>query len=631
MERGGTHPSNGMAHVLDLMNALAEEASPAAFAEIVLRFRDAAGAESDDVARLAVRIHETLAERRRRETALAALSETASDLTSMRDVGAVLLAIVKRARRLIGTDAGYLTLVDAASGDDGEGLYTRVTDGISGTGFRKVAAIGIGRWVIDTGSPQTTSDYFADRRFAHVRGADEVVAEEGLVAILAVPVVLHGDVIGILSVADRAGRTFTPREVALLASLAAHAGVAIENARLFEAAERTLEQLKEATAEAQLRRAAAEQGAEIHTRLTRIVLDGGGVSEVAAATAEATGRPVEALDASGRRLAAAGEGEAVWRTDVVAGTERLGLLAVGGQEPTGFERRLFERVAQVIALVLLQRRVVFEAEHRTRSELIRDLLIATPADEHIVVERARRFGIEPDEPSVVAVLDCSGPSREQILLACDALQRRFGGVVAEHDGHLVLLLPSRWCDEHQRATGNTNDNRDTAVTDDTVVANQFLDALKQRLPLRVLAGVAGPVCSAAKIRTAHVQATRCLSLLHALERTEGVARESDFGAYGLLLGAAAPSAVAEFVSTQLGALLEHDSRTGAALVTTLNGWFASGQNMARTASDLHVHVNTLYQRFDRIDRLLGRHWREPEAGLHLQLALRLHSLRTGEQ
>lgn len=623
-----------MGPVVDLMQALAEDVSASTFAERVLRFKDAVGADGDDVVRLAVRVYDTLAERRRRETALAALSETASDLTSMRDVGAVLLAIVKRARRMIGTDAGYLTLVNTTR-DDENGLYTRVTDGIASTRFREVAAIGIGKWVIDTGSPQTTSDYFADHRFAHVRGADEAVAEEGLVAVLAVPITLHSDVIGILSVADRTHRTFSPREVDLLTSLAAHAGVAIENARLFEAAEKTLEQLEEATAEAQRRRAAAEQGAEIHTRLTRIVLDGGGVPEVVAATAEAMGRPVEAFDVTGRRLAVAGEGKVSWQTDVIAGTERLGRLAFGGQEPSRSERRLFERVAQVIALVLLQRRVIFEAEHRTRSELVRDLLMATPADELVVVERARHFGIEPDEPSVIGVIDWSGPAREQLLLACDVLQHRFGGVVAEHDGHLVLLLPSdagngpRPTSRPEDVPHHATSTSDTAGGNDTAVATRFLDALEQRLKIQLLAGVAGPACSLSGIKTAHAQASRCLSLLHALGRTEGIARESDLGVYGLLLGAADPGAVTEFINNQLGAILDYDRKTGTALITTLNCWFSAGQNMMRTATELHVHVNTLYQRFDRIDRILGRYWREPEAGLNLQLALRLYMLRAG--
>ncbi|MFD0536439.1 helix-turn-helix domain-containing protein [Actinomadura luteofluorescens] len=48
--------------------------------------------------------------------------------------------------------------------------------------------------------------------------------------------------------------------------------------------------------------------------------------------------------------------------------------------------------------------------------------------------------------------------------------------------------------------------------------------------------------------------------------------------------------------------------------------------MSRTAERLHIHVNTVSQRLDRIARLLGDDWQAPERALELQLALRLHRL-----
>jgi hypothetical protein len=51
-------------------------------------------------------------ERRRREAELAALYETAGDLSSLRDLEAVLQAIVRRARDLLHTDAAYMMLND---------------------------------------------------------------------------------------------------------------------------------------------------------------------------------------------------------------------------------------------------------------------------------------------------------------------------------------------------------------------------------------------------------------------------------------------------------------------------------------------------------------------------------------
>ena len=64
----------------------------------------------------------------------------------------------------------------------------------------------------------------------------------------------------------------------------------------------------------------------------------------------------------------------------------------------------------------------------------------------------------------------------------------------------------------------------------------------------------------------------------------------------------------------------------ARMVGTLEAYFARGANLTRAAGDLHVHVNTVTQRLERVTRLLGPEWTEPERQLEVQLALRLHRL-----
>jgi hypothetical protein len=40
---------------------------------------------------------------------------------------------------------------------------------------------------------------------------------------------------------------------------------------------------------------------------------------------------------------------------------------------------------------------------------------------------------------------------------------------------------------------------------------------------------------------------------------------------------------------------------------------------------MRVHVNTVYQRLERVDRVLGGPgWREPQGSLEMQMALQLH-------
>ena len=89
---------------------------------------------------LALRVRSTLREQKRRENELTALFETASDLAGLRDLDAVLRAIVLRARKLLGTDVAYLTLNDP----DADDTYMRVTDGSISAKFQRVR-LGMGK------------------------------------------------------------------------------------------------------------------------------------------------------------------------------------------------------------------------------------------------------------------------------------------------------------------------------------------------------------------------------------------------------------------------------------------------------------------------------------------------------
>ncbi len=128
--------------------------------------------------RLALRVRSEMEGRRRREAELSALFETAHDLAGLRDLDAVLQAIVQRARSLLGTDVAYLTLHDEAEGD----TYMRVTEGSVAARFQQLRlgmGEGLGGLVAQTARPYVTPDYFNDERFQHTRVIDGAYGTKG--------------------------------------------------------------------------------------------------------------------------------------------------------------------------------------------------------------------------------------------------------------------------------------------------------------------------------------------------------------------------------------------------------------------------------------------------------------------
>ncbi|WP_017584624.1 helix-turn-helix domain-containing protein [Nocardiopsis valliformis] len=625
------------------LELLLRDAPAVEYERPVLRARSG-GADGTTVAALenaklaALRVRTVLRDRQRRESELSALFETANDLAGMRSLDQVLRAIVERARHLLGTDVAYLTLSDPEAGD----TYMRVTSGSVAATFQRVRLAhgkGLGGLVASTSLPYVTANYFTDPRFEHAENIDHAVREEGLVAILGVPLKMNGRGVGVLFAANRRERPFAHSEVALLSSLATHAAIAIDNANLIDDTRRALDELHTVNERLQRHTASVERSAAAHDRFTDLVLGGGGVREVAAAVAEVLGGAVRIHDrtsdvsltavpdggagepapggdpltegdvelaeaarsslASGRAVAVGG----AWVAAAAAGAEPLGTLVLRGVELDSTDQRVLERAAMVTALLLLIRRSVSETEHRVRGDLLNELLEVPARDPVSLRQRAALLHADLDTPHVLVVAEAPGADPQRLRSAAAFAAETTGGLVATRGGRLVLALPG---------------------SDPSEAGRQVTAELAAAANGPVTAGLAGPTRGPETFRDAFTEAARCLQTLRALGRDGDAATTDDLGFSGLLLSQNRD--VPGFVTASLGPLLEYDAKRGTLLVETLRAYFAAGGNLSRAKDDLHIHVNTVAQRLERIGQLIGTDWQHPDRALELQLALHLHGL-----
>jgi PucR C-terminal helix-turn-helix domain/Purine catabolism regulatory protein-like family/GGDEF-like domain len=72
----------------------------------------------------------------------------------------------------------------------------------------------------------------------------------------------------------------------------------------------------------------------------------------------------------------------------------------------------------------------------------------------------------------------------------------------------------------------------------------------------------------------------------------------------------------------LGRVLEYDERNDAGLVETLEAFMACDGSWSRTAQELHVHVNTVRYRIERVEEMTGRDLSRLEDRVDVFLALR---------
>jgi PAS domain S-box-containing protein len=161
--------------------------------------------------------------RRRSEERHAAFIEIIRELAAEDDFDALISLIGARTCELLATDdAGFVVI----EGD--ELVFRRPIAGSGAATRRQKIADSRLRRVVVTRSPAISEDMVSDPHWCD----SSAVLVSGYRAVLEVPVVLRGEVVGVLSALHRTPRPFSPEDVGLLTSLADHTAVAFDRTSL---------------------------------------------------------------------------------------------------------------------------------------------------------------------------------------------------------------------------------------------------------------------------------------------------------------------------------------------------------------------------------------------------------------
>ncbi|WP_228822749.1 helix-turn-helix domain-containing protein [Nocardia cyriacigeorgica] len=571
-------------------------------------------------------IHRTLAERREREELLRVLHETATDLTGIRDVEAVLAAIVRRTRLLTGSDMAYISLNDYRTRE----TYIRKSDGVITQAYRTIR-MPIGTGVLGKAaaglSPYQSSDYLADPAIVHLPHIDAIVRAEGVRAILGVPLNLHGSVTGALLIADRSPRSYPSGLIDLIDTVGKHAAVALDNAERFTEITRALDELasEQDTHISRVRR--LQDVIALDERLIETVVGGRGLDGFVDLAHQVLAAPAAVLDPAGGVLAAhpgdwvaaiaeqAGDAEfaGVIATGkplelrgctvvpAKAGGTHLATLVLAGSLPAGHSG-LLERLAIFLTVLRLFDQAAHDSAQRQQFEVLDDILSGRGVDPEQVRRRAARFGLRPGDRLTSVVIDVHGADHRRI----DAHVRRVLGtsraLVAEHGGHLCVLV--------------ADGQHTVAALEREFAAHGVLATI----------GYAGPVAGLDAVAATHRQAERALSTLVLLGRAGQSLDGSRLGAVGLLLDAAGKLGVDYEPLGEIAPLIAYDGDHGTALTETAWTFLETNAALADTAARLFIHRNTVRQRLARIADLLGADWLDTTRRLDLHLALRIWKL-----
>ena len=535
----------------------------------------------------------------------------------------------------------------------GEEVVLTATNGLDvGNVGRATMKVGDGvtGWVALHREPLVVPDVTQEPRFQWLRGVDQ----KRLTAMLSVPILAGSRMIGVVNVQSEDRRDFNKADIDFLGAIAGQVAGIIERSQLQQRLEAQLEEIRGSQA--------------IHERFTGLALAGAGPGSILEAIASLWGAAVDLYDPAGFRFERAGSkgaaGLGVTRLEIPtaitasssgepvevsagkparplvlvpirAGDELLGVLAAA---PAPVEhanrRRALEHGATVLALELAKERAAAEVERRLRGDLVEEILgHGLERDEYQrLAAQAERLGyrvsgrswvmvIEPDDDPAVRALEQGSMQDRLHRLVTDMVTRRFPmSLVVTRSASLVLLIPVAEAEE--QGPPPAGELRTLESFAQLILQSIHRTARDAAFSL----GIGNATQHVSELPRAHDEARQSLRLARRGGANRQVASYRNLGAFRLLLEVQNPLALARFVDETLGALVRYQESRRTPLIETLERLSAEHWNRRAAARGLHVHVNSLAYRIQRIESLLGVSLEDAETRVALSIALRARTL-----
>lgn len=446
--------------------------------------------------------------------------------------------------------------------------------------------------------------------------------EERFQSMIAVPLMVGSDVIGVVVLHTEAPLEFGDEVVDFLVHVASVVAGAIDNARLYDETRSQVERLSALIVLVQ--RLAATDGREalqqaacagtlalLEADSCRVLLRderSDRLETVAAVGADDDVEPVSLLRGG------VGRGRLV--TPLTAGAVELGAITVrrAGRPFAPDDQHLLDGVASQLAVALQKAELI---DRLTEENLVRTLFDALSEDRVDVAEaRARKAGYDLGRPHVIVALIPAATADERDVQEGatrieQRLRRLVPGALCDTDGVVFrALLPIPGGDE-----AGGLDRLDVALAELAVDERLAVG----RGPLRRGLG---------DDRRSLTEAMDAAVVGRALDPDGGLRRHEALGAFSYLVRLAGGPPPHERYARAAATVAEYDRRRGTQLIPTLERLLDERGGVVQTARALFVHPNTLRQRLERIESLTDLVLAEEDL-LALALAIKLMRLQDG--
>lgn len=553
-----------------------------------------------------------------------ALSESAVSITSLRAGADTLRQIVVTTRSITGADMAYISLNEPV----GDETHIIETEGVWTEEYRNIRMpfhTGVLGRVAKANGPIQVSDYLNEADFRHIPHIDAAVAREGVRAILGSPLRVGENIIGTLMVAERRPHRFTASQVFAVEALANQAAVALDNHGLLEETTSSLERLESAQAQSKFYIQRLEELAHADDRLFASMTSNEGLPGLAHCLEELLGHRVDVFTATARLLlphrpaedSADVRGLLAESSDTNApvlgqldGAEDVTVMAsmvenrlLGGIIVHGVltedQQSVLKRSALVLGTFISHADVSRRDRERQRSEVL--TLLLHPSHEGITattIKQAEQYGLSDGFPFRLYVAHGTPESLREAEIQLEA---RIGDQYLRttiHE-HLCIVAPETmhpWITEHFTKSRDHRGNR-------------------------LLLAHSEPVQQLKEMPAEFSLTDRVLHAAHSSGVNDNIVSWKSLGAIGMFLAHTDEETISIALRRSIQPLIQYDSAHHTMLRDSALAFLDAGQNITKAAKALVIHPNTVRQRLDRVDALLGEDWRQGRQALDIHVLL----------
>ncbi|MEW6663056.1 MAG: PucR family transcriptional regulator [Bacillota bacterium] len=332
------------------------------------------------------------------------------------------------------------------------------------------------------------------------------------------------------------------------------------------------------------------------------------------------------LGVDGRNL-----NQMVWPISVGSGIEGYIFTWESHNHFSDIEKIAISHAVTAVALDLLKKKAVEEAERRFSNDFIGDLLEGNFSSEKAMFRRADALGIDISFFRIVISTDIDdfekyllGQVRKEqdIQNLKSSLYQTVRKVVEKHIPDSLVVSKSDSVIILPKIPNQTGEEEIYQKIRQMVQAVSY--SVREKFSeITVSVGV-GSICSTpGGLRQSYLEAHQALEIGRTIHGNGHISFFKDQGIYRLLWPAINEAWFRDFCQGQLQALLDYDTQATAQLVPTLETFLDADESLVQAAKALYLHPNTVRYRIDRIKKILKRDpFANPGDKLSLHLAVK---------